>query len=282
MIDSYGRERKNLMVLGDAFRGHAIETIAKCDAVTVTNKLLAENYARFTKKPIYILPNYVDLDWYKIPDKQIERVTDEIRIGWFGSQGHFEDLRMLIPVLDKILKKYPQVRFVYCGYGGMSSDKKLTEIGWGEDVFKELPRSRREFVIATKPEFWPAKHHTLDLDIGLCPLVDDYFNKCKTNIKWLEYAVMKTPAVVSDVLYGDYVKDGKDALVARTVDEWYDKLVLLIEDSKLRKKIGKNAHKRMLSDFNIDTKWHRFKAVYDEIVFNKPLDKTLSSVLRYQ
>jgi len=282
MIDSYSRERKNLMDLGPAFRGHAIETIAACDALTVTNKLLAENYARFTKKPIYVLPNYIDYNWYKPKDFIIGRTTDEIRIGWQGSKSHFEDLRMLVPVLDRILKKYPNVRFIYCGYGGMSSDKKATEIGWGEDVFKELTRSQREFVSATKPDYWPAKHATLDLDIGMCPLVDDYFNKCKTPIKWLEYGIEGTPAVVSDVLYGEYVKDGKDALVARTPEEWEKQLTYLIENVAARRKMGKEAKRRGDKDFNLDKHWYKWIATYQEVTFGIPLDNNLSGILRYQ
>ncbi len=282
MIDSYSRERKNLQDLNPAFRGHAVETISKCDGLTVTNRLLAENYARFTKAPIYILQNYIDFNWYKKPQQKVLRTSDEIRIGWFGSYGHFEDLRELIPVLDRILAKYPQVKFVYCGYGGMSSDKSVTEIGWGEDVFKELPRNRREFVLATKPDFWPAKHQTLDLDIGICPLVDDYFNKCKTNIKWLEFAINRTPAVVSDVLYGETVKDGKDALVAKTPEEWFNHLSYLIENEKERHKIGKFAQARAEKDFDLDKKWQQYEAVYREIVFGEPLDKNIAPILRYQ
>ena len=66
------------------------------------------------------------------------------------------------------------------GYGGMSSEKASTEVGWGEDVFKEIPRSRREFYRPVEPEFWATKHRLLSLDIGLAPLVDDFFNHCNS------------------------------------------------------------------------------------------------------
>lgn len=267
MIDTYGRERKNLQHLGPAFRGKSIETIRKCDALTVTNQRLADNYARFTKAPIYVLPNYMDYGWYGKQELRLQRTTDEIRLGWFGSQGHFEDLRWLLPVLQKILAKYKNVRFIYCGYGGFSSNKESTEVGWGEDVFKELPRSQREFVLAVKPWFWPIKHKTLDIDIGIAPLIDDYFNWCKTNIKWQEYAALRTPAVVSKVLYGEDVKHGKDGFVAETAEDWEKYLSMLIEDAKLRRDMGKEAQRRINKDFNLDKHWTKWVDVYNKIVF---------------
>ncbi len=153
----------------------------------------------------------------------------------------------------------------------MSSEKLATEVGWGEDVFKEIPRHRREFYQAVKPYQWPIKHAALDLDIGIAPLIDDYFNWCKTPIKWMEYGTLKTPAVVSKVLYGDYVKDGKDAMVAETEDQWFEKLSLLIEDADLRKKMGKEAYHTVDKDFNLNKKWTMFEDVYTDIVYGTHL-----------
>lgn len=266
MIDSYGRERKNLMNIAGAFKGNAIETIKLADACTVTTEKLKENYARFTDKKIYVLPNYVDFEWYGKGKLKVPRVSDEIRLGWFGSRGHFEDLRSLLPVLQELLKKYSNLRFIYCGYGGFSSDKLLTEVGWGEDVFKELPRSQREFYISVPPDYWPMKHQTLDLDIGICPLIKDYFNECKTPIKWMEYAALETPAVVSDVLYSDVVEDGKTALVAKTEQDWLKNLTSLIEDGNLRQTIGKAANREVVNNWNIEDHWNDWLNAYQEVL----------------
>lgn len=274
VIDSYGRERKNLMHIGPQWRANAIETIAKADAITVTNWELADNYRRFTKKPIYVLPNFVDFDWYGKDDINIQRNSDEIRLGWFGSRGHYEDLRELVPVIGKILEKYPTVKFVYCGYGGMSSEKLLTEVGWGEDVFRELPRNRREFYISAPPEHWPMKHKLLDLDIGMCPLIDDYFNRCKTHIKWMEYAMTRVPAVCSPTIYASspYGKDrspavhhGKTGFIASNQEEWYNHLATLVEDAALRREIGKAAYKEVEKEWDLDRHWEKFLAVYEEV-----------------
>ena len=255
MIDSYGDERKNLQKLNTTHRQTTIDVLKEVDALTVTNQKLKDNYARFTDKPIYIIPNYVDFNWYGKDKLTYKRVTDEIRIGWFGSQGHLEDLKMVVPALKEVLETYPNVKLVYCGFGGMSSDKKITEIGWGEDVFKELPRDRREFYVGVREDYWPMKHRTLDLDIGICPLIEDEFNWNKTPIKWIEFGITEVPAVCSPTLYGPVVQDGEDALIAHNTKEWVEKLSLLVRDVEKRKRIGKKAHERVLADFDLENHW---------------------------
>lgn len=266
-LDTYGQERKNLQHIGPGWRQQAIDTVRKVDAVTVTNQELADNYARFTDKPVFVLPNYMDFDWYGEEDLKVNRTTNEIRIGWFGSKGHLEDLRMVVPALKEVLGKYPNVKFVYCGFGGMSSNKVSTEVGWGEDVFRELPRNQREFVLpVSDPAYWPMKHRTLDLDIGIAPLINDYFNRCKTPIKWMEFATLDTPVVASDVIYPSIIEDGKTGLIAKNNEEWVKHLSSLIEGAQLRKTIAAAAKKDVLTNYNIDDHWEKWLDVYQTVV----------------
>lgn len=265
-IDSYGKERKNLMHLEGKSKEMTLETLKRVDALTVTNEVLRDNYARFTDAPIYVLPNYIDLDWYGKELINIERNSDEVRIGWFGSQGHLEDLQMVIPAMREVLAKYPQAKFIYCGFGGMSSDRKVTEIGWGEDVFKELPRTRREFYVGVAEQYWPMKHRMLDLDIGIAPLIDDYFNTCKTPIKWMEYSLLSTPSVCSPTLYAGCVDNEKTGYIAKTTDEWINALSLLVEDKAKRESVGKLAREKVLEDYNIEDYWERWVDVYRDVL----------------
>ena len=274
-IDTYEEKgRKHLMHVNDKWKEQSIKTIQACDAVTVTNHYLKENIARFYKGPIFILPNYVDFGWYGKETKiSPPRATDEVRIGWFGSKGHYEDLVMVTNAIKRVLEKYPQAKFIYTGSGGMSSDKASTQVGWGEDFFKEIPRGRREFYKGVDAELWPMKHRLCDLDIGLAPLIDDNFNHCKTGIKWMEYAVTGVPAVVSPVVYaehpeekeGSMVTDGVNALVAQNEEEWFEKICLLVEDAELRKTMAAAALKEVQEKWNLDDHLARFEKVYREI-----------------
>lgn len=266
LIDSYGSERRNLMEVEGNFRDKTIETIQKCDAMIVTTEVLKENYARFFKGPIYVLPNYVNFDYWGTDKLNITRTSDEIRIGWFGSRGHVEDLEMVAPAIKRVLDKFPTAKFVYCGFGGMSSDKKSTEIGWGEDIFKEIPRDRREFYIGVPEDVWPMKLRTLDLDIGICPLVDDGFNKNKTPIKWMEYAIAGVPAVCSPTLYSEVVKHGKTGLIAKDEDEWVKNISALVGKASLREELAGAALKEIKANWDLENHWEDWLDVYNKVL----------------
>lgn len=268
VIDTYGKERKNLMHIDAHHRSSSIETIRKCDAVTVTSPELKENYARFTDKPIFVLPIYMDYDYYK-PALTVDmpaRNTDEIRLGWFGGKGHIEDLHMVIPALKRVLEKDPRVKFIYCGYGGMESDNVTMRATWGEDIFKTLPRERRELVPGVEEHFWPTKHRFLDLDIGIAPLIEDDFNRHKVHTKWLEYSALETPSVVSPTVYSKVVEHGKTGLIAKTEDEWFNHIMALVNDIHLRRKIGLSAAEEVKSKHNIDDYWMEWIRVYQDIM----------------
>lgn len=265
-IDTYGKERKNLEHVSKDHKETTIETIKRCDAMIVTNKTLKENYARFVDIPIYVLPNYMDFNWYGEGKINIERTTDEVRIGWFGSQGHLEDLEMITPAINQVLEKYPQTKFIYCGFGGMSGDSIATEVGWGEDIFKDIPRNRREFVPGVREDIWPMRHRNLDLDIGIAPLIDDYFNKCKTPIKWMEYGVLGTPAVCSPTLYEDVIKHGKTGFIAKSLGDWVKYLSELIEDKKLRERVGEAAKDEVYNKYNLKDHKEKWLGVFKKVL----------------
>lgn len=268
VTDTYGKERKNLMHISDDHKKSSIETIAKADAVTTTNETLAENLRRYTDAPIYVMPILMDYEYYgeAVDAVMPKRNTDEIRIGWFGGAGHFEDLKMVLPGLKKVIERDKRVKFVYCGYGGMESDSLAMKAQWGEDVFKEIPRERREFMPGVPEEYWPMKHRFMDLDIGICPLIDDNFNKHKEGTKWLEYGALGTASVCSPTVYDRYVEHGKNGLIAKTESEWENHLLALVQDDTLRAKIATNAQDDVASNYGAEQTWTKWLDIYQKIV----------------
>lgn len=258
-----GKKREMLMDLTDDQTQQTIDTIQGCDLVTVTTPSLADHYRQFHDN-VAILPNYMDFNWWGMPWKATKN-TDEVRIGWAGSKSHLEDLYLLIPVMKKILKKYPKTKFVYCGYGGMSSSQASTSVGWGKDIFEELSRNRREYFVGVPLDYWPVKSKSLGLDIALAPLLDDEFNSGKSNIKWQEYSCNLTPGVYSDTVVYNNVKHGETGMKVKTTNEWVEAIEFYLNHPKKAMTIAQNAMQDILDNWDLEKHYLDWIKVYESI-----------------
>ena len=92
-------------------------------------------------------------------------------------------------------------------------------------------------------------------DIGISPLENNEFSKCKYFNKYLEYTLSGAAGVYSNVEpYTYVVKDGYNGLLAdNTTDSWAQKLSLLIKNSEIRISCAKNAAKHVMENFNEDS-----------------------------
>lgn len=257
-----GKERKKLLTLTPEQEKLTIETIGACDLVTVTTETLADHYRQYNKN-VVVLPNYMDFRWWGEPPR-VKNYGGQIRLGWAGSFSHREDLLMIKPVIQKILKEFNFVKFVYCGFGGMTGIGKA--ITFGEDVFSEIPVVRREFYPGVPVEYWPMKSKTLGFDIGIAPLLDDEFNSGKSPIKWMEYAANGIPAVFSDsVVYNDTVKNGVTGYLAKNEDEWFTHLSRLILETETRKQIAKQALEAVFTHYNLEDHFNEWITTYEQL-----------------
>lgn len=211
--------------------------------IAATPQLL--KYAPFSKKLLF--PNYCDLvHWLK---EYRENQTKRVRLLYAGSTSHTGDLEWIKPVLKKVLNKYPNIQFIYVGTGGIKTNDLNARFIYGEDFFEGLPNNR-EAMLPVPPNVWPYILSSLMADMAIAPLEKNYFNKCKSQCKYLEYGINRIPAVYSRHHYTD-VKDGKTGLLADTRDEWFEKICWLAEHEKERKQIGQNAYQDILKNYDI-------------------------------
>lgn len=240
--------------------------IRKADAVIVSTPYLKKryNWLRFGKRPVDVLPNCIDLDfWEKEP---IKNYSDQIRIGYAGGNSHVNDLKMVIPALKRILKEYPKTKFIYCGTGGISSDNPMVEYNYGEDLFKEIPVNRREYVLGSNMEVYPDKLNSLQFDLAIAPVVENPFTRAKTPIKWMEYGINKVPTVCTKFLYKSVVTHGTTGFLAESENDWYTYIKKLVESKSLRHKIGDNAYKAVKKKHDLKKNLHKWEKVYQAII----------------
>lgn len=247
------------------------------DAMICSTEPLKDYYTKWFKEvhkreiPMFVSPNYNDIKDFDFEPLRIKK--DKITIGWAGSRSHYDDLKMVMPALKYILNKNKNVELELCG--GVEEEK----VEW---LFGDTSQEYLDRVILTPGtggyDTYPAFLANKGWDIGIAPLIDDEFNRCKSHIKWMEYAMYKVPCVASKVYpyYKDIqgkkvIQHAKTGFLAKGKEDWIKYLQLLIDNENLRRKIGENAYNYVKENWQWDKT--RLEAIWEEI--NKLPIKTL-------
>jgi glycosyltransferase involved in cell wall biosynthesis len=91
-------------------------------------------------------------------------------------------------------------------------------------------------------------------DVGLAPLLDEPFNRAKSELHWVEYALAGAATIASgfpDPGPYDVIRDGVDGLLARDAADWERHLRRLAGSGELRCEIAAAARDRVLKDYAI-------------------------------
>jgi len=237
------------------------EVLHRCDGFIVSTPELKKVYGWMARKT-FVFPNYMELEhWLKEPAKN---PSERVRILWAGSTSHTGDLEWVKPIMAAILAKYPHVQFIYMGHGGVPTDDPMARFIYGDDVFEGLQKDQRESLLPAPANVYPYILSALAADIAIAPLEKNYFNRFKTQCKYLEYAINGIPGVYSKWFYTD-VKDwrprtdndipyslGRETtgLVADTPEEWILAISELVDNATLREQIGERARLEVIEKYN--------------------------------
>jgi len=233
---------------------HATEVIPiqmkVCDMVTTTTPYLASKFKKYNKN-VTVLPNFLDPERWDVPI--LHNREDSIKIGWAGSMTHFDDFSECTWALKEILKKYPKTELCLVG------DPRLI------DLFKGYKVSLSQWPsMATGLTDYTSKFSSSRWDIGIAPIRDTEFNRCKSNIKPLEYGALEIPCVASDV--EPYKNFDGHVLLSSNKYEWYDNLKNLVEDKEYRQGLGKNMRQYVWDNFDLSKNIGLFVAAYESLV----------------
>jgi hypothetical protein len=186
---------------------------------------------------VIVIPNGIDIEvWDEVKVKKHPAyLKDRINIGWVGGGNHFEDLELIERPIKEILKKHNHARFTIA-------------------IGNEIPFYFRnnKHIIAFDFKSWvdidryPSFIKSLHIDIGLAPLRDNFHNRAKSNLKWLEFSAMKVPMIGSDV--EPYKKT--TALIAKTEEDWFNHIDNMILSEQARTQLGIDSYNNLKDNFN--------------------------------
>jgi GT2 family glycosyltransferase/glycosyltransferase involved in cell wall biosynthesis len=192
---------------------HMATIMHLCDVVTTTTKALAARIREFAGEDLQVrvIPNMIfqeEFDKLTTVRKQARATKGKkLRIGWAGGIGHIPDLKLITPAINQIGNA---VEWVFMALRPDGVDPALIEY---------------HDAVSTKD--YPAKLASLGLDVLLAPLVDNGFNRCKSNLKLLDAAALGIPAVASSVTPYTEGQPPLIASVGPSAVEWTDTLVRL-------------------------------------------------------
>lgn len=258
------------------------------DYVTTTTERFAKKIMKYTGKDnVFIFENAISRNEEQFSTKKNK--SDKVRVAIAGSSSHINDIKEM-QEFPKFLDKETmgKIEFVFCGYDTNAVKKFIDENG---KVVKQES-------IELKDNWWEQMHqHWLkhfgpehykcvpsksindgeygkiyeDIDVLLVPLEATEFNSCKSELKFIEAGFTDTAVIAqSTPPYSDYGIDKEDCLLVKehTARAWAIKVMKIVKDNALRKKITENLSKRVLKERCLEDITEKRKKFFKEIIKN--------------
>lgn len=218
LLDMHHTNAAAALYSPEEVRNNIRRNAAMADLVTVSTEPLADMMREFNRN-VVVIPNFIPAAALAMPRP---RSADGVVVGYTGTTTHQIDYEVVQPHLRRLLDRHWDVivQFLGAGYTGLPADR-TRHCPWVDGVPAYL-----EMV-------------ALLFDIGIAPLRPHPFIRAKSRIKFLEYAALGIPAVVSDEPpYRDTVRHGETGFLVRRDHEWLKYLAALVEDEDLRAGVG--------------------------------------------
>ncbi len=168
------------------------------------------------------MPNALDdVLWQAADPTPVSISRDgELRLLYMGTRTHDEDFRLLDEALRLVWAKRPDAF-------------SLTLVGVNAVASQSRPWLRTESPPSHVGASYPAFVHWFSrlrgFHLGLAPLLDTRFNRCKSSIKVLDYASVGLVTLASNVsAYCDDAMDDR-ILVDNTPEEWAQRIAAIID-----------------------------------------------------
>jgi hypothetical protein len=195
------------------------------DVITVTNWRIASKYTGeypFVAEKIDIIPNAINDLVYSF-----KPFSKEKRIVYRGGQNHVYDIKIYQDAIRQVLVDNPDWQF----------------FSIGQDIrrLKSLPNY--QYLGRFELHTYFGLICGLNPSIFVVPLKDNDFNRCKSNISWLEGTLSGAAC-----LCPEYFKD-TDSVQYDSVDSFKHGLENLISDKKLRAKMHAESIKTIESNY---------------------------------
>ncbi len=199
-------------------------------AVQTSTEPLGEYFRRLNPEVI-VFPNAVT----RVPDPRNYATADRLTL-FFGGFNREDDWAPLLPALNAV--------------AALAGDRLQFQIVSDRALFEGLRTPHKNFT----PLCDYATYRNLlgGCEFSFMPLNDTPFNRCKSDLKFIEAAAHRVAAIASTTVYGDSVKQGETGFLYSDPISFQRILMVLLAEPSLGRAAGDAArsdiaHHRMLA-----------------------------------
>lgn len=218
--------------------GKIREILMLVDAVTCDNPhglTFAKNYNSNT----FLVPDPSQVEIFDRYRNAVSKPQVPLILGWIGSPSTTFNLFAIWEALEKVFSRHKDILL------------RLIGTGYNHSLLPRFEQVRYEVVpYYSKLDMMP---YILGMNIGLFPLFDVEDSKARGILKATIYMSGEAAVIASPRgQVNDLIKDGVNGFIARTGDEWAEKLDLLISDHALRNRIAAAGLETARRDFSLE------------------------------
>ena len=242
------------------------EALRKCDVFWGSSEYMVNKYKDYVMTDRCVCTDacvsMTDMKKYHEP------VDGEIKVLYAASSDHFIEVnKYIVPALNNLAAKYNHLKFTCIGIRKEKMSKCAVDIDvypWFED-YNEYYR----FILQK------------NFDIGLAPVQQMEFYRCKYYNKFFEYALQGIVGIyTNDFPFKGVVTDGVNGLLCEnTVEGWANKIEYAITHRLQCKEMVSNAQNDCKNRFSMETVCKNLKEKIPELYI---LGKREYAVVRFR
>lgn len=229
------------------------KALSKASRILVSNapsKEIMKSYYKVNEEKISIVPNGVDLSFFKTKQKDPNKVV------FSGVMYHHRGLDVLLDAAPQIIKEVPETKLVLLGDG--PEMKKLKQI-----VKQENLDSNIEFKGWIDRKEIP--EHLSSASIGIGPLKRTTVTENALPIKILEYMASSLPIIAkTGTLPEDVLQNDENGWFVENSSELSEKIIKLEKNPELVAKMGRKSLD-MVQKFSWEKIAKLILEIYDQI-----------------
>jgi glycosyltransferase involved in cell wall biosynthesis len=221
------------------------QAMKRCDAVITTTEWIKGCYSHFNKN-IYVCENGLDLRRYELtkPPRPL------VNIGWSGGTGHKKAVGPWLAQVAMVMQMRPNTGFVSVGepfgrYLAKHFPERALAIPWA--AIEQYPSAMTMF------------------DIALAPAGTGGWWRGKSHLRWLEASALGIPVIANPEVY-PAIEEGVTGFHAASAQEATEKMLLLVDDPELRKKVGSQARAHIRERYSIAAVAPQWLKVFEQLL----------------